>query len=302
MLISAYRLNALSGCGIFEQGAGPRCRGYGMRQSVMIALAGATILVGGSAIILEKVHFAQEDSYEAETYAQEDHGIKPAGDNQLENLIKHKIVVIGEVLKKLPDGKIVIDAPKRMKVDDTRTVYANVGVNVPFEHLRKHLRPEDQSLEGALKVSNEMYATLTGEAFGIARNSPETQGVAEGFPTIWSWNVKAEKEGEQQLEATLYAIIPDASGGKTTIQYIDSYRQTIGISVKKQSWTDWLKSSKEALDNVKALVLTVGGAVTVVLGWLGWSFTRAKASRKRVTSARRRRPSGQDDRRRTRQA
>jgi hypothetical protein len=161
-----------------------------------------------------------------------------------------------------------------MKVGDTRAVYANVGVNVPIELLQKHSRPDGQSHEGDLKVSSQMMAMLTGPGFTITGTTPEQQSVAEGFPTVWSWNVEARQEGEQELEATLYVLIP--SGEKFARQRIDSYTHKIGVSIKAQSWADWLKSSKDEVDAVKTIVLTLGGAITGVLGWLGWSYSRHK--------------------------
>jgi hypothetical protein len=121
-----------------------------------------------------------------------------------------------EALEQLPKGKIVLDAPKAMKVGDISAVHANVGINVPIEVLRKHSRPTDQSHEAILSVSSEMAASLTGPGFAISPTTPEQQGVAEGFPTVWSWNVEAKQEGEQELEAALYVLLP--VGDKSTRQ------------------------------------------------------------------------------------
>src|SRR5262245_18017374 len=67
-------------------------------------------------------------------------------------------------LQQLPEGKIVLNGPAEMQVGDTREVRANVGINVPDEILRKYIRAGDQSTEGALRVSSEMSAALTGPA------------------------------------------------------------------------------------------------------------------------------------------
>jgi predicted secreted protein len=105
----------------------------------------------------------------------------------------------------------VLNGPSAMRVSETRTVYANVGVNVPMEKLRQYVRPENQTAEGVLAVSNEMIAVLSGSGFKIAGRTPEQQSVAEGFPTVWSWDVEAKESGDQELEATLYALIGDKS-------------------------------------------------------------------------------------------
>jgi hypothetical protein len=192
-----------------------------------------------------------------------------AGDNETRKLQQAR-----QTLERLPKGKIVLDAPKAMSVGDTRAVYANVGINVPIELLRKHSRPTDQSHEAVVSVSSEMAATLTGPGFAITPTTPEQQGVAEGFPTVWSWNVEAKQEGEQELEATLYVLLP-------TRQRIDSYTDKIGVSVKALSWGEWLKSSKEEVEAVHVIAITLGSAIMAVLGWLGLSYSRRRQTENR---------------------
>jgi hypothetical protein len=188
-----------------------------------------------------------------------------------------------KVLKELPEGKIVLDAPTRMKVGDIRAVYANVGINVPIEVLRKHTHASDQSIEASLKVAHAMTAVLTGPGFQIAATTPEKQSVAEGFPTVWSWDIEAKQEGEQELEATLYVLLPSVD--KSTQQRIDSFSQKIGVTVKEQTWADWLRSSKDEIEAVKVIVVTLGGAVISVFGWIGWSYSRRRKIEEKQTSA-----------------
>jgi hypothetical protein len=195
------------------------------------------------------------------------------GDNEIKKMEQAR-----QALERLPKGKIVLDAPKAMKVGDTRAVYANVGINVPIELLRKHNRPTDQSHEAVLSVSSEMAATLTGPGFAITATTPEQQGVAEGFPTIWSWNVEAKQDGEQELEATLYVLLP-------TRQRIDSFTHKIGVTVREQTWAEWLKSSRDEMDAIKAISVTLGGAGMAVLGWLRWSYSRRRKIEDKGTAA-----------------
>jgi hypothetical protein len=188
----------------------------------------------------------------------------------------HRIKTGGQVLASLPQGKIVLNAPKNMKVGDSRAVYANVGVNVAIETLRKYSRTTDQSHESALRVSSQMAAVLTGPGFEIKSTTPEEQSVAEGFPTVWSWNVEAKQEGEQELEAILYVLIPAAD--KSSRQRIDSYIHKIGVSVKELTWGEWIKARKDEIDAVKAISVTLFTALTATLGWLGLSYRRRKKS------------------------
>jgi hypothetical protein len=162
-----------------------------------------------------------------------------------------------------------------MKVSDRRSVAARVGVNVPDDILKGHTRVGDQTAQATVRVSHEMTATLNGPGFKIIRTTPEKQTVAEGFPTVWQWEIEAKQDGLQELEATLYALVPNpvnASGAAQ--QRIDSYAQKIRVSVKEQTWSEWLKSAHEEIDAVKAIVIAIGSVATVTLGWLGISLRR----------------------------
>jgi hypothetical protein len=181
---------------------------------------------------------------------------------------------VGQALAELPKGKIVLDAPTEMKVGDVRAIYANVGIKVPIEALRKHSRTTGQSIENALSISSEMMATLTGPGFRITPSTPEQQSVAEGFPTVWSWDIEARQEGEQELEATLYVLLP--SGDKSIRQRIDSFTHKIGVTVREQTWADSLKSWRDEIDAVKTIGIAVASAVTGIVGWMGWLYSRRR--------------------------
>jgi hypothetical protein len=163
-------------------------------------------------------------------------------------------------IEQLPKGDIVLDGPSAMKVSETRAVHANVGVNVPIETLRGGLRPGSQVDEGKLAVSSEMIAVLSGPGFKITATTPEQQSVAEGYPTVWSWDVEAKSAGDQELEASLYLVTPR--------QRIASYKHRISGSVMEQTWGEWVKSFRDEIDAIKGIVVTLSGVVTGVVGWL----------------------------------
>jgi hypothetical protein len=186
----------------------------------------------------------------------------------------------GAQLKKLPKGQIVLFAPKAMKVGDKREVEARVGFKVPLEALQKSSSNEATSSGGVLRVSVEMAATLTGPGFTIEPVTPEEQPVAEGFPTVWKWNVSANDSGSQQLEVTVFAIVPDAGG--EVRRRIDSYVQTIAVSVRERTWSDTFETFNKAvesigasLDGIKGIILALLGAGATVMGWLRLSRSRA---------------------------
>jgi hypothetical protein len=77
-----------------------------------------------------------------------------------------------------------------------------------------------------------MIATLSGPGFKIDAITPETQTIAEGFPTVWSWNVEAKESGDQELQAVLYALVPD--GTTTSRQRVNSFTQKITVSVREK--------------------------------------------------------------------
>jgi hypothetical protein len=179
-------------------------------------------------------------------------------------------------IDQLPKGKIYLNAPVEMKVGDKRIVDARVGVKVPDDILRGHARAGEHRTEGMLRVSHEMVATLSAPGFAITSITPEKQAVAEGFPTVWEWEVEAKVEGAQELEATLYALVPD-SPSTTAQQRIDSYTQKINVSVKPQTWGEWLNSTSEEVSTIKAILLSLGAIAAAVLSWLGFSRKRQRS-------------------------
>jgi hypothetical protein len=170
----------------------------------------------------------------------------------------------GRTLQGLPFGKIVLVAPAEMKVGDVRQVDANVGIDVPMETLRKALHPADQEFEGVARLSAKMSAQLIGSGFSIKALTPEQQTIASGFPTVWSWSIEAKDHGEQLLEATLYALLPDA-------QRLGSYTQKIDVSVRPQTWSDWFEAFGKQYTTAEAIVVSLFGLGTFAAGWFGIS-------------------------------
>lgn len=166
----------------------------------------------------------------------------------------------GETLKALPVGKIVLIAPGEMTVQETRTVSARVGVKISDEVLMGTVTHDDQTSLKTLHVSTEMEAQLEGSSFRIVPISERVQPIAEGdFPTVWKWQVTALNEGDQILEATLYALIPD--GDSTARLRIDSYFGEVSVKVKPASWGEvFLKTLVPLL----ASLTVIGGIVALV--------------------------------------
>jgi hypothetical protein len=115
-----------------------------------------------------------------------------------------------------------------------------VGLDIPIEKLR-HPSPDSQTAEGSLRLSSEMVAALIGAGFNVTSVTPEQQPVAAGFPTAGTWIVEAKQDGDQELEAVVYALFTTAAD-KVSRQRIASYTQKISVSVRAQTWGEWLTS------------------------------------------------------------
>jgi hypothetical protein len=62
---------------------------------------------------------------------------------------------------------------------------------------------------------------------------------------------------------------PDNASGAAQ-QRIDSYTQKISVSVKEQTWSEWLKFAHEEINTVKAIVIAIGSVATVTLAGLAY--------------------------------
>jgi hypothetical protein len=189
---------------------------------------------------------------------------------------KSKMQELALALKALPVGKIVLRAPKEMKVGDIRQVDANVGLDVPLDVLEKEIRPDDQKLNGSAHLSSKMEASLVGVGFKIIPLKPEQQKIAIGFPSVWSWSVEAKEHGDQELEATLYAILSD---GK---QRVDSYTQKISVNVREKTWGEWFEAFAHEFDAAKSLAAGLFGGAALVAGWFGYSLSTLRKKTKQV--------------------
>lgn len=170
--------------------------------------------------------------------------------------------VLGAAVSRLPDGQLMLQAPKNMAVEDTRIVTAVVGVDVQNLPSSLPVKEDTQTVRGELKVSYQMSAELVGGGFEIERLTPEIRAVPMGLVTNWKWKVKATSPGDTTLEATLYAHMSSTDG--VTPVVVSTYSQPVSISVRAQSWGEWIQSATTAVNAAQALWLSVaafGGVV-----------------------------------------
>ncbi|THK35666.1 hypothetical protein EHS39_23890 [Ensifer sp. MPMI2T] len=178
-----------------------------------------------------------------------------------------QMMALGEAVKKLPEGDVVIDPPARMTVGDSRIVTAVVGVEVPKADLESSVSPtntDSQLVEGKLKVGYRMSADLVGTSFKIERISDEVQEVAIGIPAQWQWKVEAKAEGQNLLKVALYAHMPKLKG--TVPITVKTFSRVVSVKVRPQTWGEWANSLKEGVQTATGLWKAIVGFAALAFG------------------------------------
>lgn len=168
-------------------------------------------------------------------------------------------------LQSFKDAVYTFNPSSPIKVDKPRTIHLWVDTMVDQQTLAEELRrivPWDAARieAGAIRVSPEMKAILTGENFKIKANSPEKQIINMAGRTIWSWDITPTWPGLQTLHLRLIAIPSDAISSSYTIPVpLDRT-----IEVKVTIW--WL------IDHFfeKYWKWVLGGLGTLFITILGW--------------------------------
>jgi hypothetical protein len=182
------------------------------------------------------------------------------------------------ILEALPKGDISLRAPTAMKVSDRRKVEAEVGFHVPA---KKPPASGTTEVKDTLFVSSEMIATLDSPAFEIKAITPEQQPIVEGYPTVWAWNVEAKESGEQLLTATVYALV----GEKSDRMRIANKELKISVSVREQTWGEWLEAAGKEIGTVQGIFVALGAVATSFLACLAWLGISLGRRRNKTTSS-----------------
>jgi hypothetical protein len=181
---------------------------------------------------------------------------------------KEKMDALGHAVALLPQGQIILLAPKVMTVGDKQKLEARVGLNVSFDQIAKSISSARNVEQGTLHVSPEMIATLDGAGFKITPLTPEKQSIGQGLTTAWSWTVDAEQEGDRELTATLYALV--TMPGSEVRQRIDSYAQNIHVAVRARTFGEWLEYLSKQAKSLNGLVVAGVGIATAFGISLHW--------------------------------
>lgn len=202
--------------------------------------------------------------------SREPHGVELIGEEG------DKVGLLGQALRTLPKGKILLVAPEAMTSEEEREVTAIVGREISNTALRKYIGPSDQAETGTLHVSSRMMATLTGPNFAVTPMTPDVQTIADGFYTEWRWQVKARKAGDHPLTAILYAVVGESQHS------IDSYKTVVKVKVEPSTWVDLIVGTSEGAANVAEsgakMAAFLTALATLLAGITGWWY-RQKARR-----------------------
>ena len=193
----------------------------------------------------------------------------PAAPNDLSGgPAKAKMDALGHAVALLPKGQIMLLAPKTMTVGDEQRVEARVGLNMSFDQIANSVSSALNVERGTLHISPEMIATLDGAGFKVTPLTPEKQSIGEGLATAWSWDVVANREGDRELTATLYALV--AMPNSEVRQRIDSYTQDIQVAVRARTlgeWLDYLSKGAKSLNGLAVARIGIATALGISLRW-----------------------------------
>ena len=178
-------------------------------------------------------------------------------------------------LASFKDAAYTFNPPSLIKVARPKTIHLWVDTTVSHQALAEELKkavPADASRveSGTIQVSPVMKATLTGENFTIAPNSPEQQTLNLAGRTIWSWEITPTWPGTQTLHLRLIAIPPP---GITSDPYTIPIPLDREVKVEVTFW--WL------IDYFfdKYWKWLLGGLGTLLVTVLGWWWQK-RGSRK----------------------
>ncbi len=69
-------------------------------------------------------------------------------------------------------------------------------------------------------------------------------------------------------------MAPIGDGDETSRIRVESYTQAINVSVRPQTWGEWLDSISHGLGTIKTIVITIAAIVTAVLRWFGYKYVK----------------------------
>lgn len=132
-------------------------------------------------------------------------------------------------------GTVGFAAPENMMLGKLEEVTLKISRSMPIAALKDVLQSQFNDstdiviMQSDVRLSNRMQAILTGASFSITQITPDIQAVSPEHATTWSWQIEANKTGEQKIFLTLVALI-DVEG-KDTAHAVETFRKEVRVNV-----------------------------------------------------------------------
>lgn len=172
-------------------------------------------------------------------------------------------ITVDEALAQLKSANVAFNTPEMARVGKQVIVEAKLSSKLTPNEVKVLIEEPGKVEVGTLKVSDRMFATLSGgSAFDVSPSGPQAQWISDKVPTGWTWQVTPKNVGEQLLILSFDAVI--SINGKEDKRTINTFKRRINVEVGWPEtfgeWLEWIKKTGEGVSYLWGLVvLTVGG-------------------------------------------
>jgi hypothetical protein len=115
-------------------------------------------------------------------------------------------------LEKLVAGRVVLDAPERIRAGGTMRIEARLAENLRDDFV-KSLKDLGMANPEAIAEASVIKANLSGDGFQVTAPADDVKGLSADAQS-WSWEVTPVRSGVQPLVLTLTASVKVPGGGE----------------------------------------------------------------------------------------
>jgi hypothetical protein len=158
-------------------------------------------------------------------------------DNAEDNLME-------EAFQELREGKLILNAPKKMQTAHTSKVSVNIlsGSKPDTAAMQRFLKRGGTTTEiESLKISTKMKMTLVSADFEVTPLNHEEQSVGGSSGTNWEWTIFPKRAGVLHLHLTATVEVGDLSKDFT------SEDRDVEVTVDKVDWIEGVLKSNLAV-------------------------------------------------------
>ena len=114
---------------------------------------------------------------------------------------------IEKIFTRMDKASFAFNAPSEMMLGESATIHLVLDKGGSIEEARKLVEGQGKIESGAVRVTDQVEATLKGGAgFEIESLTPQVQAIVAGEPTEWKWAIRATQDGRRELHLVLNAI------------------------------------------------------------------------------------------------